>query len=464
MQFCNSEMRDGFVRHFACAIASSHKGPYRSARRAILCLIVFAGLGHLVKLVVFAGTPQALIRSDITQDYVMGRAVVNGADPRLPFPDLVRIFLGEDAGTSLPGPSPHTPLIALLFLPFSVLPLNLVHQVWVLVSAACAFGAFFVLGDLFRVRNRGTTALLWTSLAIVSCPGRADLLFGQWNFPQLFLLSLFLNAYDKGQHIKSAAYLAFSFAMRPVVVPLCLYALIVTKGGFRVAFALVSGVIAVALFIVFGSGAMLAYPSTVRDVVLLWEGSWSNISLRSLIPNLVVPRSGEFYQDFITPILPAPLPEGLMAFGTGLAACLGLASVWKARGREPRYAMLSLFVISPMLSPIAWHHYLTFLFVPIFLDGWRLVRQPGWRSRLALGAMILPLVYPASAIFDQIAFDGFSDVPTVVGISWLGRSVFPVLTISVALAWAAYPLPKRMYGELSSDASTALNSKRPSTD
>jgi hypothetical protein len=122
--------------------------------------------------------------------------------------------------------------------------------------------------------------------------------------------------------------------------------------------------------------------------------------------------------------------------------------------------MLSLLVISPMLSPIAWHHYLTLLFVPIFLDGWRLVRQPGWRSRLALGAMILPLVYPASAIFDRVALAGFSDEPTVVGISWLGRSVFPVLTLSVALAWAVYPLPRRMSGDNSSDACKVLHSKR----
>lgn len=457
-------MRAGLVRDFAAALASSQREPFRSARRAISCLIVIVALGHLVKLFVFAGTPPALIGSDITQDYVMGRAIVNGVDPRLPFPDLVRMFLGEDPGNSLPGPSPHTPLVALLFLPFSLLPLNLAHQVWVLVSVGCAFAAFFVLGDLFRVRHRGITALLWTSFSLLSCPGRADLLFGQWNFPQLLILSLFLNAYDKRLYVRSAVYLAFCLAMRPVVVPLCLYALVVTKGNFRIAFALVSGAIAVALLLVFGVDAMLSYPSMVRDIVLLWESSWSNISLRSLVPNLVVPKSGELYQNFIITIVSAPLPKGYGALGTGLAAGLGLVSLWKTRGREPRYAMLSLLVILPVLNPIAWQHYLTLLFVPIFLDGWRLIRQPGLRSRLALGAMILPLVYPASAIFDRVAFDGFSDVPTVVEISWLGRSVFPVLTLSVALAWALYPLPKRVCGENSSGHRKALQSKRLPTD
>jgi hypothetical protein len=189
------------ICEFIRALAGAQSGPYRSARRAIYCLIVLAALGHLVKLFIFAGTPLALFGSDITQDYVMGRAIVNGIDPRLPFPDLVRHFLGDDPGNGSPSPSPHSPLVALLFLPFSLLPLNLAHQLWVLVSAGCAFVALFVFGDLFRVRNRGISALMWTSLSILSCPGRTDLLFGQWNFPQLLTFSLFLNAYDKGRDI-----------------------------------------------------------------------------------------------------------------------------------------------------------------------------------------------------------------------------------------------------------------------
>ena len=136
-----------------------------------------------------------------------------------------------------------------------------------------------------------------------------------------------------------------------MVVPLCVYSLIVTKGGFRVAFVLVSVAIALALLSVLGVDAMLSYPSTVRDVVLLWEGSWSNISLRSLVPNLVVPKSGELYQNFITPILSAPLPKGYVALGTALAAGLGLASLWKVRGREPRYARLSLLALFSRVEP-----------------------------------------------------------------------------------------------------------------
>jgi hypothetical protein len=433
----------GLLGAFAYALATSPFNPYRAARRTLYCLIVCVALGDLLKLVVWAGTPLALVRSDITQDYVMGRAVVNGIDGRTPYHDLVSRFIGQDPGPIVRFPSPHAPLVTVLFLPLSFLSPTVSHYVWVLISAACGFGAFFVLGDLLSVKRRGATALLWLSLSILSYPGGSDLFYGQWNFPQFLILVLFVRAYERGAFVRSAAYLSFALAMRPILIPLCVYTLCISRRSFRVGFVLVSAALGVVLWATLGMDLLLSYPSTAREVVGLWQGAWGNISLRSLVPNLLLPSSGVHVQDSVNVIISSPPSPIYGMLGTAIVVGVGIASLVRARGREPRFAILSLVVISPVLSPIAWHHYLTLLFLPLFLDGVRLLRQPGFRSRITLGALILPLVYPALALFERLAIDGFSEVPIVVQIPLLARSVYPVVTLSVLLAWALYPLPKR---------------------
>jgi hypothetical protein len=431
------------VGEFASALAISQMNPYRAARRAIYCLIVCMALGHFLKLVVWAGTPLAVLRSDITQDYVMGRAVVNGINCRVPFHDLVSRFIGQDPGPIVRFPSPHSPLATFLFLPLSLLSPAVAHYVWVIVSALCGFWAFFVLGDLLRVKDRGSTALLWLSLSILSYPGGSDLFYGQWNFPQLLILALFVRSYERGESLRSAAYLSFAIAMRPILVPLCVYTLLISCRRFRVGFVLVSAALVVLLFATLGVDVMVSYPSTAQEVVGLWHGAWENLSLRSLVANLVLPSSGNHFHDSINRVLSALPPAIYGTVGTALVVGVGIASLARARGREPRHAMLSLVVISPVLSPIAWHHYMTMLFLPLFLDWARLLHHPGLRSRITLCALILPLVYPALAIFEWLTIDGFSEDPTAVQIPLLARSVFPVVTLSVVLAGALYPLPKR---------------------
>jgi hypothetical protein len=62
--------------------------------------------------------------------------------------------------------------------------------------------------------------------------------------------------------------------------------------------------------------------------------------------------------------------------------------------------------------------------------------------------MIVALVYPVADIFAWVVVEGPSEVPRTVLVPLMGRLVYPVLTISVVLAWALYPLSKRVDREL----------------
>jgi hypothetical protein len=125
-----------------------------------------------------------------------------------------------------------------------------------------------------------------------------------------------------------------------------------------------------------------------------------------------------------------------------MAVGLGMASVLRARNREPLQAMLSLLPISLLVSPVAWDHYLVILFIPLFLDGKRLLNHSGLRGQIVLGALILPMVYPATEIFYSLAAQTASAMQTPIPITLLGRSVYPLLTLLPILAWVFYPLPR----------------------
>ncbi len=440
-----------FLREFGHNIVSSESNPFRAVRRAIYCLIVFTALAVLLIRVTLAGTSEAVTNRDIIQDYVMGRAIVHGVDYRLPIPDLVGHFLGQGAASYLPHPSPHSPLLSLVFIPFSLLPLEVANQLWVVVCAGCGMVAFFALADMAGVKHRWLTALLWCSLSLLSYPGRTDLLFGQWGFPQMLLLALFLRSYERGLFRWSAAYLSLALALRPILIPVGLYLLVASHKRFRVTLLLSAGALVGLLWATLGVHAILSYPEAAAEALRVWEGVWVNISLRSFVANIAIPRFGQLSGNLMSPISPGPLAPEFGAIGMLLAIGLGLSSVVKARNREPRYAILSLLVISPLVSPIAWEHYLLILFIPLFLDGARLLHHPRPRARLVLGAMIVALVYPVADIFAWVVVEGPSEVPRTVLVPWIGRLVYPVLTISVVLAWALYPLPKRVDRELPLD-------------
>jgi len=65
--------------------------------------------------------------------------------------------------------------------------------------------------------------------------------------------------------------------------------------------------------------------------------------------------------------------------------------------------------------------------------------------------MIFSLLYPTADIFQRVLFGTYSTGSIPERILVFGRYVYPLLTISVVLAWALYPLSKRVDRELPLD-------------
>jgi hypothetical protein len=104
--------------------------------------------------------------------------------------------------------------------------------------------------------------------------------------------------------------------------------------------------------------------------------------------------------------------------------------------------MMSMLVISPLIAVIAWPHYLLLLLIPLFVDGARLLNHSGLRGRLAVVALIIPMVYPAVTILGLVASKNSFAPAVPVAISLQGRLVYSVLTLLPILAWGLYPLTK----------------------
>lgn len=436
-------MLPNFLCHFPKKIVSSRSNPYRFLRLFLYGVLIITALGQLAKLYIFAGTSEALLNRDLAQDYVMGRALIGGANSRLPFPELAKSILGMEPRSGInPNPCPHAPLMTLLFIPISLLPLQYAQQLWVLISAACGFAAFRVLAGMIKVRNKTGTALLVLSLAILLRPGFSDLYFGQWSFQQILILALFLKSHLEGRFVISAVYLALAMALRPVFLPLCLFVLLSLNNRFRVAFIISAGAITLLLFAALGVDEVLSYPAAAKAAVHLWMGAWHNLSLLSLPANLALPMKGQLFQEVLAPVLPREISANWALVGRFLAMWLGVTSVLRARNREPLQGMLSLLIISPLVSPITWDHYLVVLLIPLFMDGARLFSNSGLKGRLVFFALIAPMVFPAENILLWVVSDTPTSIPIGIQIPLLGRLVYPMLTFMLLVAWGFYPLTK----------------------
>jgi hypothetical protein len=327
-------------------------------RPPMLVLLSLACAFHVVMLtVVAAGRTH---RFDFSVFYASAVALRMGLNPYLI--DLSRI--GDPLGLEI-RPLIHTtstPTFLLCFEPLGYLPETVAYWIWFAINSI-ALGVAIVLllqdrdGDLSRSQKwvLGIAMLLYAPLG-------DHIAFAQVQVLILLMLVLVMRWLASGREIAAGLMLAFAIMLRAFPIVLALYLLATRR--WRTLAAMTVGIVVIGLVTTAGLGL-----NVMRSFL---DGAMLTVSHHpvSLPINVAV---AAFTTRLFWYAFGAALPAGLeLARRTVVVivelAIVGLGLQAASRAAGDRDADLAAFglwvVISVMLSPIAWIHYMVLFLIP----------------------------------------------------------------------------------------------------
>jgi hypothetical protein len=249
---------------------------------------------------------------------------------RSPYPQPLLSAMAGKQGFVYPLP------VAVVFVPFWVLPWPVAATLFVLLCAASIVGALWILG-VRDWRCYGAALLIW--------PTQWGVVLGTLSPILAFLLALLWRYRDR--RAVAAPLLAVLVVSKLFLWPLALWFLAVRR--FRtVAYAVLGSVAAVVLATLpFGLGTLNDY----RAILRVLSGYESSFSLSPL----------SFFKSLGVSGTPALL--GVAA----IAAPLLVGLVRTSRTRDDLLGLRVSLALAFVLSPIVWGHYLVALLVPLAL-------------------------------------------------------------------------------------------------
>jgi hypothetical protein len=329
----------------------------------------------------------------------MARALRDGVDIYTPVAELSKRYFPV-ATTNFPHPTPHPPLLALLFVPLTLVPFPVVVGLWLALDVALVVVA---------ARWLGLTPL--AGLALLAWPPlwwTVDI--AQLEVVMLVLLMLGWRAAECGREWRAGLWLGTAGALK--YYPLLLLVPFLVRRRVRVLVGaggvFVAGQIA-NLLLVGPEGLRRYYLEIVPGVADLWRRAGLNSAPHGALLRLF---GGSMDVEPLVhlPWLVAPLT----------VVCAVLAALALLRLR-PEAAPLALLVGLPS----AWGYYAT-LTLPIVVDLWRRRDLRPW-SRVACAAASLPLPLVVAAL-----------KPLLLAMNWTGDRAPAVAGLLAAVQPAGY--------------------------
>lgn len=340
----------------------------RLGRRALGCL-AFLGLLTL-GLQVAVLDEQRVQMKDFVQEYLLARAVLDGANPYLPQPLLAARYMPP--AEALPHSTPHPPLVALLSLPLGLLPFATASALWFALELGMLLGMLALAARAQGLRwSRGTTFAAFCILLLWP-PVQFELLAGQLTSAVALLLVGCWCAYRAGRPRLAGVLLGGAVGIKLFPVVVAGYYLLRRQGRVLLwaaaTVAATTGLAALAL----GDEAMVAF---------LVEGLPSTSLYRAASHGYSLPPA--LWRTFAGNATLAPLVELPWAapWLSGLAAIvvLGVAAfaIRRARDADGEFGLALCAVV--LASPLAWHLYIIVLLWPLCVLSRRLLAG-GWGS------------------------------------------------------------------------------------
>lgn len=312
---------------------------------------------------------------DLTSDYVSAKAVLAGASPYAPmYPAAARLGLRFAEQNLAPDQrNPHSPAHILLFVPLAYLEYDAALKVWLVVGSAS-----FVVAVAAMLRWSGvqTDVAVAISLLVLAVPAAHDDLV--WRQTSSFLLLAFVAAWRQlvsGRERICGILLGTAVALK--LFPLFLVVpLIRLRRWIAVRWMMgIAAAVSLPSMLVVGSDETRTWLVAVIPAnAAYWIGSPFNVSLFSL--PFRVGSSTVWRPDA------ASLPDGgLLALAlAGSALCVLAAAATEAElSGETFWSAMPWMVLA---SPLAWNHYMIFVF-PLLV----LILAPSSRDRLSLSPL-----------------------------------------------------------------------------
>ncbi len=359
-------------------------------RYLLLAAMVASGISTL-RLSIKTLYPPYVYVKDLTQEYTLAKAVLHGVDPYLPLPDLVARFIGNVPVPVFPHPTPHPPIVGLLYGPFAFLEYQQAAAVWLVVEVCLLIASLRLLLCDMGVRWRPPAVALACIVAMGWGAVLQELVLGQLQSLLLLILLLAWAALRSEKDRLGGVLLGLGVALKLVVWPVAVYLLL--KRRWRAVAACFGTVVALNLLMgaVVGFGTVLRYYTRVGPQVAgLYRGEAFNYSLWTVGRRLFEGTGSPVQLSMQAPPLVAwPFGASLAAIALPLAwLCMSLAAAVRCRRTDS--ALGILLCASLLVSPVAWTHYLLLASVPMAVV-WRAVVERGYRLRESYGVALVTL-------------------------------------------------------------------------
>jgi hypothetical protein len=339
--------------------------------RALRFIGAAVALALGVVAVFYAGgslSPSQVHWKDFGQEYLLARAIRDGADPYVPVSTLAERYAAPIGFMDKPHPTPHPPTVGIILLPVAWLSYPVAATTWFVVELACLMAAVQLLAVANQVPLRARMVPL-VALMLAAWPAIVlELGLGQLTIPILALLAGAQLALERSRPKLAGALIGMSLLLKPlawpVVIVLALYR------DWRAALAAAATTFAGYLV----AGAVIGFDRLVRYMtVVLPEVSASmlfeptNTSLWAVAPRVVGSTSS--------------LGAGLLP----LLAALTLFGWILVRRPRRSVAVGAATAASAVLSPIAWQFYVV-LGAQSVLDLGNAVARRGFRRMELIAA------------------------------------------------------------------------------
>ena len=292
---------------------------------------------------------------DLTQDYIMGRALNDGINPYQPFKLLADRYLKDLKFCNELTVSPHTPFVVVIFSYLSFIDINFLSYTLYLFSIAALALSVFILTEKNYILKLIIFSVLTSSVPVLN-----DLHYGQLNCIILFILCLHYFLQQKNKYFLSGIFISLAVGLKFFAwIFIFYYAL---RKDWRTLFGIAFGTALISL-IVFSHAppdVLINYFTQVAPISSLeWANKETNLSVFSWVFKLFSSNIQYFEKGTCAPlkIIPEyPAYLKIAAYFILLAITFVCLNLIKNK-KDNFFVFSSLIAISAVINPIAWIHY-----------------------------------------------------------------------------------------------------------
>ena len=386
--------RQGGGQHPLGRLLGSRQEGRSAGRGTQVGLLALAVLGYLAQRQQLLGLEEpAVFLKDFKQEYLLARAVLDGANPYVPASVLAERYLPESLSYVPANVIPHPPLVAALSTPLGLLSYQAASVVWLGLEAV-----FLLLSLLLIARGLRWTASaagLFTLYGILLLwpPVWGGLLYGQLSTSLTFLLVGCWLALKRGRDGLAGMLVGLAAAIK--LVPLALVAYFLIKRRWRPAAWAVGTFVAAFLLgaTVIGLDGLRSYVADGLPVAAYYRAAEGNHSLFGAVWRLFA-GSLQVEPALDLAFLAAPvatLASALLLLEAG-------RRVLRANDLDLEYSLVICAVL--LASPLTWQHYFLMALPALCVAADRLYRH-GWdrvQTNLLLATVLMLSLPPGPVL------------------------------------------------------------------